>query len=37
MAETHGRKLEAETSEAKAMEECCLLDFSPWLTQPAFF
>lgn len=26
MAGTHGRNLEAGTSEAEAMEECCLLD-----------
>ena len=30
---SQGRNLEAET-EAEAMEECCLLAYSPWLVQP---
>jgi hypothetical protein len=33
---SQGRNLEAAT-EADAMEECCLLAFSPWLPQLPFF
>jgi hypothetical protein len=32
---TQGRNLEART-DAEAMEECCLLDCFPWLSQLAF-
>lgn len=33
---TQGRNLEAG-SDAESMEECCPLDCSPWLTQPASY
>ena len=33
--ESQGRNLEAGT-EAESVEECCSLDCSPWLAQPAF-